>query len=48
MLVQHYNSDNDSNAAHDRRQIRETKRLNKVMVKPAQAGIARRSRGRPW
>jgi hypothetical protein len=47
MLVQHCNSGNDSSAAHGRRQVRETGRSGGGMVKPAQAGAARSSRGHP-
>jgi hypothetical protein len=45
MLVQHCSSDSDSSAAHGRRQVREVGRSGRAMVKPAQAGTARSSRG---
>jgi hypothetical protein len=45
MLVQHCNSDNDGSAAHGRRQVREAGRSGRAMVKPAQAGVTRSSKG---
>jgi hypothetical protein len=47
MLVQHCGSGSDSSVAHGGRQVREAGRSGRVMVKPAQAGVARSSRGRP-
>jgi hypothetical protein len=48
MLVQHCSSDSEGSTAHGRRQMREAGRSGKVMVKPAQAGVARSFRGHLW
>jgi hypothetical protein len=46
MLIQHCSSGSDSSAAHGGRQVRAAGRSGRVILKPAQAGAARSSRGR--